>query len=139
MTPEGFGQGLPVKLVTASLIPLPGWSSGSAGIPPSSNGSAANDCPLPVTVDTLATFSYNDPVVTSVSPSRGPSVGGTVVIVNGTNLGRALAATTGLGCNAVNRVWIGPWLCGVVEVGSECVRERERSLSCVSYVEGVAW
>ena len=109
MTPEGFGQGLPVRLVTASLIPLSDWSSGSAGIPPSSNGSAANDCPLPVTVDTLATFNYNDPVVTSVSPSRGPSVGGTVVDITGSGFGsstaggspRVLLLSTGSGAGVV--------------------------------------
>jgi hypothetical protein len=53
-----------------------------------------------------------------VSPVSGESAGGTVVIVNGTNLGRALSVTTSIGCNAVNRVWIGPWLCDVLEVGA---------------------
>ena len=91
VTPEGFGRGLPVRLVTASLIPLSGWSSGSSGVAPSSNGSAANDCPLAVTVDTLANFTYDDPVVSSVSPAKGPSVGGTVVTITGSGFGSVSA------------------------------------------------
>ena len=59
---------------------------------------------------------YTAGVVESVSAESGSTTGGTVVRVNGTNLGGAVALTTPQGCNAVNRVWIGPWSCVVVEV-----------------------
>ena len=71
-------------------------------------------------VSNVIQYWYTAGVVSSVSPLSGGTSGGVVVIVNGTNLGSALAVTTPLGCNAVNRVWIGPWVCAVVEV-SACV------------------
>ena len=91
MTSEGFGRGMGVRLAMASLIPLSGWSSGFGGVLASTTGSASNDCPLGVTVDTLANFTYNDPVVSGVSPSHGPSVGGTVVNVTGSGFGSSTA------------------------------------------------
>jgi hypothetical protein len=110
VTSEGFGHGLSVRLAMASLIPLSGWSSGFGGVPASANGSASNDCPLGVTVDTLTNFTYNDPVVSGVSPSHGPSVGGTVVNVTGSGFGsstaggppRVLLLSTGSGGPAVD-------------------------------------
>ena len=91
VTSEGFGRGMGVRLAMASLIPLSGWSSGFGGVPASTTGSASNDCPLGVTVDTRATFTYNDPVVSGVSLSHGPSVGGTVVNVTGSGFGSSTA------------------------------------------------
>jgi hypothetical protein len=59
---------------------------------------------------------YTSAEVSSVTPTLSGTSGDTIVFINGTNLGSALAVTTPLGCNAVNRVWIGPWVCAVVEV-----------------------
>ncbi len=58
---------------------------------------------------------YSTPLLTSARPSLGGS-GGTLVTLNGTNLGRPLVATTPQGCVAVNRVMIGPWVCVAIEV-----------------------
>jgi hypothetical protein len=75
--PEGYGRDLPVKLHMASLIP----SDARAG------AERDAECPLVLEVTTTATFSYSDPVVTSMSIGHGPPVGGTVVTLVGSGFG----------------------------------------------------
>jgi hypothetical protein len=89
-------------------------------------------------VSNVIQYWYTAGVVSSVSPLSGGTSGGVVVVVNGTNLGSALAVTTPLGCNAVNRVWIGPWVCAVVEVRAcVCCQMRSVRFLCLCWGLGM--
>jgi outer membrane protein OmpA-like peptidoglycan-associated protein len=81
------GTSLTIDSSTSLVVTTPSGTSGAAVNVAATNG---------ITTSTLTSaFSYNGPVISSVSPATGSTAGSTAVHINGTNLSGCTGATFG--------------------------------------------